>query len=53
VEGRITRVAVPAELPVSGVAVPMEQMASATILLGATFIIFGVYVKRRERDRVA
>jgi 5'-nucleotidase/UDP-sugar diphosphatase len=53
VEGRVTKVAVPAELPVSGVAMPMEQMASVTILLGATFIIFGVYVKRRERDRVA
>ena len=53
VEGRVTKVEVPAELPVSGVAIPMEQMASVTILLGATFIVFGVYVRRRERDKVA
>jgi hypothetical protein len=46
-------VGVPAELPVSGVAIPMEQVASVTILLSATLIIFGVYVRRRERDKVA
>jgi hypothetical protein len=53
VEGRITKVAVPAELPVSGVAIPMEQVASVTILLGATLIVVGVYVRRRERNKVA
>jgi len=53
VEDRITKVEVPAELPVSGVAIPVEQMASVTILLGATLIVVGVYVRRRERDRVA
>jgi len=54
VEGRITKVeAVPAELPTTGVALPLEQVASVTILVGATLIVFGIYVRRRERDRVA
>ena len=52
VEGRITKVDVPAELPVSGIELPLEQMASVTILLGATFIVFGIYIRRRERDKV-
>ena len=41
-----------AELPTTGVELPLEQMASVTILLGATFIIFGVYVRRREQNKV-
>jgi 5'-nucleotidase/UDP-sugar diphosphatase len=53
VEGRVTKVAVPAELPPTGVELPLEQVTSITILLGATLIVLGVYVRRRERDRVA
>jgi hypothetical protein len=53
VEGRITKVAVPAELPTTGVELPLEQMASVTILIGATLIFFGIYVRRREQSKVA
>jgi hypothetical protein len=49
VEGRVTKVTVPAELPATGVEIPLEQMAGVAILLGATLIIVGVYVKRREQ----
>jgi len=52
VEGRITKVEVPAELPVSGVELPLEQVAGVTILLGATLIVVGVYVGRRRPFRV-
>ncbi|HID64719.1 MAG TPA: multifunctional 2',3'-cyclic-nucleotide 2'-phosphodiesterase/5'-nucleotidase/3'-nucleotidase, partial [Anaerolineae bacterium] len=53
VEGRITRVeAVPAELPPTGVELPLEQVASVTILLGVTFIVLGIYARRRERSKV-
>ena len=49
----VRKVGVPAELPVSGIELPLEQVAGVTISLGATLIIFGVYVRRREQNKVA
>jgi len=53
VEGRVTKVEVPAELPTTGGESTQELAASFVFLLGVTIIAFGVYVRRREESRVS
>ena len=48
VEGRITQVEAPAELPETGGEGTQEPAAGLVIMLGVTLIAFGVYARRRE-----
>jgi 2',3'-cyclic-nucleotide 2'-phosphodiesterase (5'-nucleotidase family) len=51
VEGRITKVDVPAELPTTGGEAVPVPMASFVFLVGVTIIAFGVYARRREQNK--
>ena len=53
VEGRITKVETPAELPVTGDGSVQIPAASLIVLVGVTLIAFGVYARRREGDEGA
>ena len=52
VEGRVTKVEVPTELPTTGDESTQVPTASLIVVLGLTLVAFSVYAHRRERPQV-
>ena len=53
VEGRITKVEAPAELPTTGGESVQEPAASLVFVLGVMLVAFGVYARRREQGKAS